>query len=102
MITGIFSENYWWIAPILVSGCTSITGVINQAFNIQVKWVKRLISWIIAGILAFLAYYVNAIQFGYPQWIGVVSLGVTVGVAANGIYTIDFIKKWISTWFRSK
>ena len=34
IIKGIFSENFWWIAPILMSLTVAITGVINGAFKI--------------------------------------------------------------------
>lgn len=98
-IIGIFSEEFWYIAPILVTLTTGITGVINQSFTIKKAWVKQLISWIVGSIMAILAWVLNLITFGDPVWLGVISLCGVVGLSSNGFYDIEFIRNWINTWF---
>lgn len=104
-ITGIFSENFWYIAPILVTLTTTITGLINQAIAIkwsEPAWLKQLTSWIIGSGIACGAWGVKAISFGEPVWLGVVCLCLVVGLASNGIYDIPFIRTFIDKWFVKK
>lgn len=100
IINGIFSEAFWWVAPILVTLTTALTGVINQGFNIQPAWLKQLISWIIGSGFACAAWGIKMISFGDPVWLGVVCLCVVVGLSSNGIYDIPAIRNWIDTWFK--
>ena len=41
VILGIFSMEFWWIAPILVALTTALTGAINQGFKIKQPWLKH-------------------------------------------------------------
>ena len=106
IIDGIFSETFWYIAPILVTLTTTITGLINQGimtvWEAMPSWLKQLISWVIGAGLACAAWGLKLIAFGNPVWLGVVCLCVVVGLASNGIYDIPFIRKWIETWFVKK
>jgi len=104
-ITGIFSESFWYIAPILVSLTTAITGLINQAIATKWEepaWLKQLTSWVIGSGVACAAWGLKFITFGQPIWLGVVALCVTVGLASNGIYDIPFIKSFVDKWFVKK
>lgn len=104
-IIGIFSESFWYIAPILVTLTTAITGLINQAISTAWEmpaWLKQLISWIIGAGLACGAWGLKLVTFGEPIWLGVVCLCVVVGLSSNGIYDIPAIRKWIETWFVKK
>lgn len=105
-ITGIFSEAFWYIAPILVTMTTFITGLINQGIATtgweEPAWLKQLISWVIGSGLACAAWGLKVITFGNPVWLGVVALCVVVGLSSNGIYDIPAIRKWIETWFIKK
>lgn len=98
-ILGIFSESFWWVAPILVTLTTGLTGLINQGFKIQHGWLKQLISWVLGAGLSVGAWALKVITFGNPVWLGVVCLCVVVGLASNGIYDISVIRNWINTWF---
>jgi len=106
IINGIFSEAFWYIAPILVALTTTITGLINQGitsvWEAMPAWLKQLISWVVGAGLAVGAWAIKVIEFGDPVWLGVVCLCAVVGLASNGIYDIPFIKKWIDSWFRTK
>lgn len=98
-IVGIFSESFWWVAPILVSLTTALAGVINQGLKVGPSWLKQLISWVLGTGLSVAAWALKVITFGTPVWLGVVCLCVVVGLASNGFYDISVIRNWINSWF---
>ena len=102
VIQGIFSEAFWYIAPILVTATTFLAGLINQGLARVCNmpgWVKQLVSWGVGAGLSCAAWGLGVITFGAPVWLGVVALCVVVGLSSNGIYDISFIKNWIEKWF---
>lgn len=101
-ILGIFSMEFWWIAPILVTLTTALTGAINQGFKVKQPWLKQLISWVIGAGLSVGAWALKLLTFGNPVWLGVVALCVVVGLASNGVYDISTIKNFINSWFTTK
>lgn len=107
-ITGIFSEAFWYIAPILVTMTTFIAGLINQGFInkfVPAKhhaWLKQLIAWVLGAGLSCAAWGLKVIAFGNPVWLGVICLCVVVGLASNGVYDIPFMRGWIEKWFKPK
>ena len=107
-ITGIFSEAFWYIAPILVTMTTFIAGLINQGLvdkfvpSKHRAWLKQLISWVLGAGLSCAAWGLKVIAFGNPVWLGVVCLCVVVGLASNGVYDIPFMRGWIEKWFKPK
>lgn len=101
-IIGIFSESFWYIAPILVALTTAVAGLINQGFKVKPAWAKQIISWVIGSGASVGAWALKLITFGNPVWLGVVCLCVVVGLASNGFYDIPTIKNWINTWFVKK
>lgn len=101
-LIGIFSESFWYIAPILVTLTTAVAGLINQGCNVNKAWLKQLISWIIGAGLSVGAWALKLITFGNPVWLGVVCLCMVVGLSSNGIYDIPTIKNWINSWFVKK
>ena len=107
-ITGIFSEAFWYIAPILVTMTTFIAGLINQGLvdkyvpSKHHAWLKQLISWVLGAGLSCAAWGLKVIAFGNPVWLGVICLCVVVGLASNGVYDIPFMRGWIEKWFKHK
>ena len=107
-ITGIFSEAFWYIVPILATMTTFIAGLINQGFInkfVPAKhhaWLKQLIAWVIGAGLSCAAWSLKVIAFGNPVWLGVICLCVVVGLASNGVYDIPFMRGWIEKWFNPK
>ena len=101
-LIGIFSESFWYIAPILVSMTVGLSGLINQGFKIEKGWLKQLISWVIGAALSVGAWGIKVITFGNPVWLGVVALCIVVGLSSNGLYDIPTIKNWINSWFVKK
>ena len=102
-IIGIFSESFWYVAPILVTATTFLAGLINQGLSkiwTIPGWVKQLVSWVVGAGLSVAAWGLKVITFGNPVWLGVIALAVVVGLASNGIYDIEVIKKWINSWFK--
>ena len=102
IIKGIFSENFWWIAPILMTLTVSITGVINGAFKIVKGMWPQIVSWIVGAGLSVAAWALKLIEFGDPVWLGVVALCVVVGLSSNGVYDIPTIKAFVDKWFNRK
>lgn len=102
LIAGIFSMSFWYIAPILVTLTTAITGLINQGFKVKPAWARQLISWVMGSGLSVGAWALKVITFGNPVWLGVVCLCVVVGLASNGIYDIPTIKNFVDSWFVKK
>lgn len=72
IINGIFSESFWWVAPILVTMTTALAGLINQGFKVPYAWLKQLISWVLGAGLSCGAWGLKLITFGDPVWLGVV------------------------------
>lgn len=107
-ITGIFSEAFWYIAPILVTMTTFIAGLINQGLVDKYvpekhhAWLKQLIAWVLGAGLSCAAWGLKVITFGNPVWLGVVCLCIVVGLASNGVYDIPFMRGWIEKWFKPK
>lgn len=108
IINGIFSEAFWYIAPILVTLTTTIAGLINQGVIAKYvpekhqAWLKQLIAWVLGAGLSVAAWGIKVIEFGNPVWLGVIALCAVVGLASNGVYDIPFIKNWIDKWFVKK
>lgn len=95
-IIGIFSENFWYVAPILASITITIAGAINNKFTqIQGFW-KQVTSWIVASVLSVGAWLLNFVQLGEPTWVSVIALCAVVGLSSNGIYDIPTIHNWIN------
>lgn len=101
-ITGIFSESFWWVAPILVTMTTALAGLINQGLKVQKGWLKQLISWLLGAGLSVGAWVLKVVTFGNPVWLGVVCLCLVVGLSSNGVYDVPTIKNWINSWFVKK
>ena len=99
-INGIFSENFWWIAPILMSLTVSATGVINGLFKVISGVWKQVISWLVGAAFSVGAWALGLIEFGQPVWLGVVALCVVVGLSSNGVYDIPTIKAFVDSWFK--
>jgi hypothetical protein len=101
-LIGIFSTSFWYIAPILVTLTTGLSGLINQGFKIEKAWLKQLISWILGAGFSVGAWALKVVTFGTPVWLGVVCLCIVVGLSSNGFYDIPTIKNWINSWFVKK
>ena len=100
LITEIFNDAFWYMAPILVALSTTVTGVINQLFKVGNSW-KQLVSWLVGAALAC-----GSIALGFLgehiQWPSYVAMSIVVGLSSNGIYDIEAIKNWIDNWFTKK
>lgn len=99
IIKGIFSEAFWYIAPLLMSLTVAIAGIINGAFKITKGMWPQLVAWVIGALLAVGAWALKLIEFGQPTWLGVVALAVVVGLSSNGIYDIPTIQAFVDSWF---
>lgn len=103
IIYGIFSESFWWVAPILMTLTVAISGVINGWLKLE-GFVEQIVSWAVGSGLAVGAWALKLVTFGDPVWLGVVALCVVVGLSSNGLYDIPTIKAFVDSWFypRSK
>lgn len=102
IIEGIFSEAFWYIAPLLMTLTVAVTGFINGAFKITKGMWPQVVSWAVGAALSTAAWALKLIEFGDPIWLGVVCLAVVVGLSSNGIYDIPTIKAFIDKWFPAR
>jgi len=101
-ITGIFSESFWYVAPIIMTMTVTITGTINGKFKIVNGIWPQIVSWVVATLLSVASWFFGFITMGEPVWVGVVMLCVVVGLSSNGIYDIPTIKNFVDSWFNRK
>lgn len=101
IIKGIFSESFWWVAPILMSLTVAVTGVLNGLLKFQGFW-KQFVSWVVGALLAVGAWALQLVTFGDPVWLGIVALCIVVGLSSNGVYDIPTIKAFVDSWFFHK
>lgn len=99
IIKGIFSEAFWYIAPMLMTLTVALAGVINGAFKITKGMWPQIVAWVVGALISVAAWALQLIQFGDPVWLGVVMLAVVVGLSSNGIYDIPTIKAFVDKWF---
>ena len=99
IIKGIFSEAFWYIAPLLMTLTVAIAGVINGAFKITKGMWPQLVAWAVGAILSVCAWALKLIEFGEPVWLGVVMLAIVTGLSSNGVYDIPTIKAFVDKWF---
>lgn len=95
VITTVLSQLFVAVSTIIV-GTQTLTSVINGLFKIDTAWVRHLISWIIAVVIALAFVATGGLTFGLPVvWEYVVGgiAGLLAGGAANGIYDWEAIKK---------
>ena len=97
-IMGIFSESFWYVAPIIVSITMALTQAINTKFNIQ-GWYQQLVSWIVAAALAAGAWGLNFVSLGTPTWLSLIAFMAVCGLSSNGVYDVPAIKALIEKWF---
>lgn len=83
----------------LVSG--TLMDFVKRIIKTDKKWVNHLISWILSILAAFVAYAIGYLPaIGEPWWAWILVEGVGVGVIANGIYTIEVVKKFYDFIFQ--
>lgn len=95
---GIFSESFWWAAPILVTLTVALAGVINGALKTKGFW-SQLVAWLVGTGLSVGAWAIKMVTFGDPVWLGIVALCVVVGLSSNGVYDVPTIKAFVDSWF---
>lgn len=100
IIKGIFSEAFWYIAPLLMALTVAIAGVINGAFKITKGIRPQVVAWVVGALLSVAAWALKLIEFGDPIWLGVVMLAIVVGLSSNGVYDIPTIKAFVDKWFK--
>lgn len=100
-LIGIFSESFWYIAPIIVAITTALTEAAKKMFKVEKPWVSQVISWAIASALSVGSWGLNVISFGDPSWVGIVALCIATGLASNGFYDIPAIKAFIEALFKT-
>lgn len=99
IIKGIFSESFWYVAPLLMTLTVAIAGVINGAFKITKGMWPQVVAWAVGALLSVATWALQLIEFGQPVWLGVVMLAVVVGLSSNGVYDIPTIKAFVDKWF---
>ena len=89
----LFTDAFWYYAPILAALTVTIAGAINGKFNITQGFWPQLVAWITGSVLTVGGYFIGLITcIGEPVWLALVCLCAVVGLSSNGIYDIPFIK----------
>ena len=92
----LFTDAFWYYAPILAALTVTIAGAINGKFNITQGFWPQLVAWITGSVLTVGGYFIGLITcIGEPVWLALVCLCAVVGLSSNGIYDIPFIKSII-------
>lgn len=95
LTTMLFTDAFWYYAPILASLTVTITGAINGKFNITEGIWPQIVSWIVGAVLTVGGWFLGLLPLGEPTWLAIVCLCGVVGLSSNGIYDIPFIKSII-------
>lgn len=93
--TTLFTDAFWYYAPILASLTVTLTGAINGRFNITSGIWPQIVSWVVGTVLTVGGWFLGLIPLGEPTWLAIVCLCAVVGLSSNGIYDIPFIKSII-------
>ena len=97
--TTLFTDAFWYYAPILSMITVTIAGAINGKFNITEGFWPQLVAWITGAVLTVGAWFIGLVPLGEPTWLAVACLCGVVGLSSNGIYDIPFIKNIIDQLF---
>lgn len=98
IITGIFSESFWWVAVIIVNASVAITQAIKTKFEIKGVW-QEVTAWITASALSVGSWAVGIISLGEPTWLSIIALCVVTSLSSCGYYDIPAIKEFVTKWF---
>lgn len=102
-ISTLFTDAFWYYAPILASLTVTIAGAINGKFNITEGIWPQIVAWATGSVLTVGGYFLGLITcIGEPVWLALVCLCAVVGLSSNGIYDIPFIKSFIDRLFPTK
>ena len=93
--TMLFTDAFWYYAPILASLTVAVTGSINNKFKISGEFWPQFVSWIVGTVLTVGGYFLGLLPLGQPTWLAIVCLCGVVGLSSNGIYDIPYIKSII-------
>ena len=96
----IFNSSFWYIAPILVTLCTTLSGFIINTFGIATKW-KQPISWAVGTALSCISIATGFLGSGIG-WQSYIAMSIVVGLSSNGIYDVNFIQNWINNIFPNR
>jgi len=102
-VSTLFTDAFWYYAPILSMLTVTIAGAINGKFNITKGIWPQLVAWITGSALSVGGYFIGLIScIGEPVWLALICLCGVVGLSSNGIYDIPFIKSIIDKLFPTK
>ena len=102
----IMNPQQWFVSFGAIAVLTAfVTAFLNGVLNVTKKFVKQLLSWVVAIILLIAS---NLLNFGYaaefPILLTVIH-GFGAGLAANGVFDIPVIKGILDTidgWFQKE
>lgn len=89
------------ISMATITGVGTLTLMFTEIIKNLTKWtgwVVRIVSWVIALGLIF-ASDALGLGFGEYEWWGKIIIGIFVGLATNGAWTIEEIQVWLKILF---
>jgi hypothetical protein len=97
--TMLFTDSFWYYAPILSTLTVTVAGAINGKFNITEGIWPQIVAWVTGTVLTVGAWFLGFVPLGEPTWLAIVCLCGVVGLSSNGIYDIPFIKGIVDKLF---
>jgi len=97
-----------YIGSLLGLGFLSIwlSGLLNGWFKFTKDWPRRVVSWLVPILIAFVVGFLLKIGFlAEKPWYITLLYGFGAGLFSNGLFTIDFIKTavtMIEGWLGNK
>lgn len=88
-------DNFWiWFGNLagLAALTTFIAGFLNGVLKASGKFVRQLVAWVVAVVLAWLSVLLNIGFLAEAQWYMVVLYGVGAGFVANGFFDVGLIQ----------
>jgi hypothetical protein len=73
-----------------------VSEYISRYTKLNGKW-ARVQSWVVSILLGIFGTWINIGIFGDMDWKGGALIGIISGLVANGVFTIDAIKKILET-----
>jgi len=72
-----------------------VSGVVNGLLKVTKTFVRQLVAWVIAILLAVLANLVNLGFLAGSTWLMTILYGFGAGLVANGIFDVNIVKALI-------
>lgn len=78
-----------------VGAVVFLSAPLNKLLKIEGNWPKRIVSWIIAGILTTIANVANLFLLADASALQTAAYAIGIGLVANGFFTIPQVRTFL-------